>query len=307
MKDSQRHWLTLRQAICKRHESNHTKIPSTPEFFQLFPSTAAAEKAIDGWRWKQYKIPLHGNSPSVLIREKCELHLALQDLVCHRENKGVDNTGNIKMWSSEQVLLYFILSNRVCQSITRSSESLNVCELGSGMSAFASFGLLAHAPVPFGTFWITDGNEKALENVQQCLEKNVEHFKCDVDAHVRQLLWNHAECSLDTSKRGSFDLIIASDCLFFRSFHADLAQLIRSLLRPDTGLCILLQPKRGKSMDSFVEIACQVGLSVSVRTDYDPFISKLDAEYTEKYKDAYKPDIHYPVLIEISLNEVSST
>nr|CCA18968.1 conserved hypothetical protein [Albugo laibachii Nc14]CCA24832.1 conserved hypothetical protein [Albugo laibachii Nc14] len=297
MKESDRHWLALRQAICKRRDR---KISTLPEFFQLFPATAVTEKAVDGGRWKEYTIPVHGKSPSVLIRENCELHVALQDLVCHRVNKGVDNTGNIKLWSSEQVLLYLILSNRVCQSIS-STRALNVCELGSGMTGLASFGLLAHAPVSFGTFWITDGNEKALENVQRCFDRNIQRLNCDTDVHVRQLLWNHAESSLDTSEKGVFDLIIASDCLFFDGFHADLAQLIRILLRPGTGRCMLLQPKRGRTMDSFVAIAEQIGLSVSVQSNYDPFISKLDTEYTEKHNDTYKPDIHYPILIEISL------
>lgn len=63
-----------------------------------------------------------------------------------------------------------------------------------------------------------------------------------------------------------FDVIIASDCLFFREFHGDLVQTLRSLLSPG-GVCLFLQPRRSGTMQTFVD-KCEDYFYIEIFEDY---------------------------------------
>mmetsp|Transcript_26172 Transcript_26172/g.37480 ORF Transcript_26172/g.37480 Transcript_26172/m.37480 type:complete len:92 (+) Transcript_26172:1055-1330(+) len=57
---------------------------------------------------------------------------------------------------------------------------------------------------------------------------------------------------------GRFDVVLAADCLFFRDFHEALLQLLPRLLRPH-GSVLLLQPRRGDSLELFLHKMTQRG------------------------------------------------
>lgn len=52
----------------------------------------------------------------------------------------------------------------------------------------------------------------------------------------------------------SVDVVIGSDCLFFKDFHDALLSMLDHILVSD-GVIILLQPPRGDSLDIFVKKA----------------------------------------------------
>jgi len=63
-----------------------------------------------------------------------------------------------------------------------------------------------------------------------------------------------------------FDAIIASDCLFFKEFHYDLVQTLRSLLSLE-GVCLFLQPRRSNTMQTFVD-KCQDYFQTEIIENY---------------------------------------
>lgn len=66
----------------------------------------------------------------------------------------------------------------------------------------------------------------------------------------------------------TFDVIIASDCLFFKDFHQDLYWLLKSVTAPG-GLVFLLQPPRGGTLQLFVDIVRSESIfSCEILSDY---------------------------------------
>jgi predicted nicotinamide N-methyase len=114
-----------------------------------------------------------------------------------------------------------------------------------------------------------------------CRQQHV--FRKDVNISSRQLRWStddpHAELnaimsSLDTindSSNGTckrpFDRIIASDCMFFETFHDDLVWLLCAALAPD-GVVYMLQPRRGRTMQRFLDKAGRF-FDILVSESYD--------------------------------------
>ena len=80
--------------------------------------------------------------------------------------------------------------------------------------------------------------------------------ECTISAN--QLHWSpsvNAKQVADITANGSnkFDVIIASDCLFFKEFHSDLLSTLDLLLNDD-GVCIFLQPQRDGTMQRFIDL-----------------------------------------------------
>jgi calmodulin-lysine N-methyltransferase len=83
-----------------------------------------------------------------------------------------------------------------------------------------------------------------------------------------QLHWDKIDAEIIPSS--SYDVIIASDCLFFRDFHRALLQLLRHALKcNDNSMVVLLQPRRSGTMDEFIALAVEY-FHVEVIEDYHP-------------------------------------
>ncbi|KAL8547745.1 hypothetical protein ACS0TY_007176 [Phlomoides rotata] len=81
------------------------------------------------------------------------------------------------------------------------------------------------------------------------------------------LHWDQHELS-DIS--GTFDIIVASDCTFFKKFHKGLARTIRCLLKEHgPSRAILFSPKRGDSLDKFLVEVKESGLHFTITETYD--------------------------------------
>jgi len=65
--------------------------------------------------------------------EAIKKELTLEQFKASLENK-VDNTGNVRVWPSEQILAYYLWNNP-----TLVNKRERICELGAGSSGFAGF------------------------------------------------------------------------------------------------------------------------------------------------------------------------
>ena len=203
---------------------------------------------------------------------------------------GFNNTGNICIWPSEEVLAYY------CLKYSKQFEGKVVCELGCGMTGLAGV-TLACTQLPSRVL-LTDGNETSIENVKEILDKNHAKFGCAaVSAEV--LLWDKAFLQ-NTSHDSQFDCVICADCLFFEDLHNHLAQVIIKLLKP-TGTALLLAPQRSGTFDKFCTVA-EHYFKVETRMQYDDLIWQKHRQALKQFGDkgVYTPDLHYP--LQLTLN-----
>ncbi|KAE8882378.1 hypothetical protein PF005_g1035 [Phytophthora fragariae] len=326
---TQRHWRVLRDALLRSTSSGASPSSSeandatassiSTEFFPLYAESAVdatqVSPAQENFVWVAYDLsPATSNEPTettkIFVHEKRKdvKRVSIAELLSHQVNQGVDNTGNIRTWPSEQILLSYMLTSGVCSQVQRRDASgdllpVSCCELGSGMAGLASLGLLARPPVDLRRVVVTDGNPLSVKNLQLCVEENrkqqlfaVRSQGAEITAEL--LRWDR-DATLREDLQQQFDLVFASDCLFFEEFHEDLAHTIKSLLRPGSGRCLLLQPSRNGSMERFCAVAARHGFAVHKSEDYDPEIVRQHAAYQQTRAD-YVPDVHFPVLLSLS-------
>ena len=125
----------------------------------------------------------------------------------------------------------------------------------------------------------------------------------------------------------TFDIVIASDCLFFKDFHPDLYWLLKHVTVPGS-VVFMLQPPRSGTMQLFLDIVAmenyfecvlssdyipevclvcapkymmltRLSQSIDVRALYQ--VTKKHNEYmAEDREGLYDPDIHYATLIKLT-------
>jgi calmodulin-lysine N-methyltransferase len=247
-----------------------------------------ADDEATSWCYKAYTL---GDSTKITLRQRAaRSKLTLAQLFSHRVH-GVDNTGNVRVWAAEGVLLYYMLQQPQQQQHVVNKR---VLEIGGGMTALAGIGLAASSAA--ASVAVTDGNPDAVSNQQVCLSLN-EHLFGSTAVQARTLLWDAADASgavaAVLAEGGQFDAIIGADCLFFTDFHADLVAVLQRLLAAD-GTVLLLQPTRGKSLDKFVQ-AAQAAFDVQRHDRYCDRVRAMHEQYLQTPQ--YDVDIHYPVLL----------
>uniref|UniRef100_A0A2P2J5X8 Calmodulin-lysine N-methyltransferase n=1 Tax=Rhizophora mucronata TaxID=61149 RepID=A0A2P2J5X8_RHIMU len=107
-----------------------------------------------------------------------------------------------------------------------------------------------------------------------------------------------------SSISNSFDVVVASDCTFFKDFHRSLACTVKLLLRKaGPSEAIFFSPKRGDSLDKFLKIVEEYGLHFSVTENYDTEVWRLHQGFMngDNSWPAYEPDHCYPLLFRITL------
>ncbi|CAI5722140.1 unnamed protein product [Hyaloperonospora brassicae] len=323
-----RHWRVLRnallQSVCRSIPSTYTDTSDATasvvasEFFPVYAKVPVDLRGQANFAWIAYELvaPLSKRSAPpkrVYAHEKRKdaKRVSMTELLSHRVYEGVDNTGNIRTWPSEEILLSYMLSSGVCSRVQRRDKAGNAlpiacCELGSGMVGLASLGLLAWAPVELQRVLVTDGNPLCVENLQLCLDENKRRHvfaakTAAIDLSAELLRWD-CTAELRSDLQHEFDLVFASDCLFFEAFHEDLACTIKTLLRPASGRCLLLQPSRNGSMERFCCVAKRHGFAIEQSRDYDPSIVHRHTALQQTRGD-YVPDVHFPVLLTLTLSQ----
>merc|ERR1712150_237891 len=213
--------------------------------------------------------------------------MGLNNVTSAKELIGFNNTGNICLWPSEEVLSYLMVQNK--------SEycGKRICELGAGMTGLA--GLLLSLNQSESSVTVTDGNQTSVTNIASIIDRNyVTADNCNVDA--RTLVWSeNSEGYADL--KNQFDLVICADCTFFTELHKALLETIKFILKPE-GEVIILSPQRSGTLNQFIPKAEEI-FTVKVRENYNDSIWERHTNALNN--PLYDPDIHYPLFISMKL------
>uniref|UniRef100_A0A7N2MXN2 Calmodulin-lysine N-methyltransferase n=1 Tax=Quercus lobata TaxID=97700 RepID=A0A7N2MXN2_QUELO len=199
--------------------------------------------------------------------------------------------GYVGHWPSEEVLAYFCLSH------ADMFRSKRVIELGSG---YGLAGLVIAAITEAVEVVISDGNPQVVDYIQRNIDANSGAFGATRVSSMT-LHWDQEEIS---NISNAFDVIIASDCTFFKEFHNGLARIIRFLLKKEgPSEAIFLSPKRGNSLDKFLETIKQNALSFSVTENYNAEVWKHHQAFMHGNDSwpSYEKDHCYPLLVRITI------
>ncbi|VVB10097.1 unnamed protein product [Arabis nemorensis] len=203
---------------------------------------------------------------------------------------NIDNTGLVCQWPSEEVLAYF------CKSQPDRFRGKRVIELGSG---YGLAGLVIAAATEASEVVISDGNPQVVNYIKRNIESNSMAFG-DTSVKAMELHWNQQELSELTN---TFDVIVASDCTFFKEFHKHLASIIKILLKAkEPSEALFFSPKRGDSLDKFLKEIKDIGLHYVLTENYDPRVWKCHEMFV-KGDDSwpnYDKNHCYPLLIQIT-------
>ncbi|XP_071389852.1 calmodulin-lysine N-methyltransferase-like [Centroberyx affinis] len=145
---------------------------------------------------------------------------------------------------------------------------------------------------------LSDGNEKAIQNVRGMIEKN-RQVGLFGSSHVstRVVRWD-SESDI-SALEGHFDIIMCADCLFLDQYRASLVDAVRRLLRPN-GMALVFAPQRGDTLGLFCQLAQRAGLSVCQHQQYDTQVWDVHSKMQSEGKEAYDENIHYPLLLTLT-------
>ncbi|XP_077351210.1 calmodulin-lysine N-methyltransferase [Festucalex cinctus] len=281
-------WTLLRQVLRQKQvDIPAVKQASVRRFatFDLFartrpashdPADASAEQ------WVEYRsvfFPEHG----AFLRDD------LGPLRVNEVLNSFDNTGNVCVWPSEEVMAHYCLRNR--RMFTGA-----VCELGGGMTCLA--GLMVAVCADAEEVVLSDGNEKCIQNVRRIVERNAQAGKFgSTRVSARVLRW---DCERDIAAfEAHFDLVMCADCLFLDQYRSSLVDAIRRLLQPN-GVALVLAPLRGDTLGTFCQLARQAGLLVAQQRQYDAQVWDVHLKMLQEGKEAYDENIHYPLLLTLT-------
>ncbi|XP_075931906.1 calmodulin-lysine N-methyltransferase [Anarhichas minor] len=281
-------WTLLRQVLRqKQADTPEVKQVSVRRFatFDLFARkrllTQNSRDNSDD-QWVEYR-SVYFPEYSALLRD----HLG--PIRVNEVLNSFDNTGNVCVWPSEEVMAHYCLQKR---HMFKGA----VCELGGGMTCLA--GLMVAICADVREVLLSDGNEKSIQNVQGLAERNRQAGKFgSTQVSARVVRWD-SESDI-SALEGHFDIVMCADCLFLDQYRASLVDAIRRLLRPN-GMALVFAPLRGETLRLFCQLAQQAGLCASQHQQYDAQVWDVHLKMLTEGKDAYDENIHYPLLITLT-------
>ncbi|CAF2146729.1 unnamed protein product, partial [Brassica napus] len=288
-------WRILRKALINRSDSqSQAEIKrvsrKATQGFNLIPCQLVASASEDSREaCVCYSIPIPP-SPKLYLTQRVDNCSDLNDFeISNRHN--IDNTGLVCQWPSEEVLAYF------CMSQPDRFRGKRVIELGSG---YGLAGLVIAAASEASEVVISDGNPQVVNYIKRNIESNSMAFS-NTSVKAMELHWNQHELSELTN---SFDIIVASDCTFFKEFHKDLASIIKVLLKANQpSEALFFSPKRGDSLDKFLKEIEDIGLHYVLTEKYDDQVWKRHETLVKGDDESwpsYDKNHCYPLLIQIT-------
>ncbi|XP_065066155.1 calmodulin-lysine N-methyltransferase-like [Rhopilema esculentum] len=280
--DAKKRWKLLAQNLIK----SKTRSENKDDYTEESSISVRRFKGFDIFQYKKEREDEHG----VWYKVESEKHLKLKTpsirLLSNRIDPeiliGFNNTGNICIWPSEEVLAYFCLNNK------EKFRDKKICELGGGMTALA--GLLLATESNAEEVHLTDGNKESAKNIADIVQENDRLFG-NTRVRSRQLLWAKDQLS---AQKNVFDFILCADCCYFLEYQQGLIETISELLS-EKGEAILFAPKRGNTLDTFVNLA-NVSFTTQVVENYDKEIWQKYQKFKEG-RSSFDPDIHYPLMV----------
>lgn len=254
---------------------------------------------------------------TIFTREQIEQTKTTAAGLLSNKLHGVDNTGNICVWSSESLMLYLLLNSPRLHAYIKGKH---VLELGGGLTALCGLGLAISGVCQ--SVVTTDGHPDCVLNqcvsVELCRQRDLlPSITSSSSIRSSVLLWKKGQ-SLDDIKPHSssdssnstchFDTVIACDCLFFKDYHDDLIWVLHAALEGHDGIdthradrkALLLQPRRSGTMELFIQKASRV-FHIEVLEEYDDQVVSMRDQYRSDPTSLYSEDIHYPVLLILTL------
>lgn len=138
--------------------------------WRLLANSSSSSSVEDG-QWVQ----CHSSSPHFTLNIRFVVNrFSIQELT------GFNNTGNVCIWPSEEVLAHYVSKRPELFAHKK------VLELGGGMTCLA--GLVIAATSSAALVHLTDGNAASVENVQRILRRNAGRLPCPVTAEYDQIL-----------------------------------------------------------------------------------------------------------------------
>ncbi|XP_010531091.1 PREDICTED: calmodulin-lysine N-methyltransferase isoform X1 [Tarenaya hassleriana] len=230
-----------------------------------------------------------GVSPKFSCRQKADNCTDLSDFeISNRHN--IDNTGLVCQWPSEEALAYFCLSQ--CDLF----RGKRVIELGAG---YGLAGLVIAAATEASEVVISDGNPQVVNYIERNIKSNSNTFG-STSVKAMELHWNQEDLSDLT---GAFDIIVASDCTFFKEFHEHLARIVKMLLKAkEPSQALFFSPKRGDSLGKFLAEIEDTGLNFSLTENYDSEVWKRHQVLMngDGSWPSYEQNHSYPLLVRIT-------
>ncbi|XP_011666361.1 calmodulin-lysine N-methyltransferase [Strongylocentrotus purpuratus] len=243
------------------------------------PSISSSSDGTENYSWFQYSSPSH--------RDFCIDVRHLKEQFSPKELIGFNNTGNVCVWPSEEVLAHHCLTHR---DLFREKT---VCELGGGMTCLA--GIAVACTSDAARVILTDGNDLSCKNIEVIVEKNKDRFT-KTEVNIRNVRWNEESSFSDL--RESVDVILSADCLFFDQYRSDLVHTIHSLLSAD-GMAVIFAPCRNRTLDKFCQQA-KSSFHLTLEENYDPMVWNVYQQAKAQGKEVFDEDIHYPLKITLT-------
>ncbi|XP_064601278.1 calmodulin-lysine N-methyltransferase-like [Liolophura sinensis] len=197
---------------------------------------------------------------------------------------GFNNTGNVCVWPSEEVMAYYCLKHR------EDFRSKVVCEVGGGMTCLA--GVFTAVCTEAAEVVLTDGNEESVNNLTYTVARNqqsVGSTKCS----ARLLRWGPDLNMPELESK--FDSILCADCLFFDEGREHLVNMLSLMLKPG-GQALMFAPTRGNTFHEFTKLALKT-FELEVKKNYDDIVWNLHQKFLSQGNDVYVENLHYPVML----------